>query len=160
MLRSVATAVPAAGALTLTGVAPAASAPVPKGEATVLDWPAVKQSDTKPFAPLLREGADWSVFSHPQRNDRGKPGRKIGDATARCTAVNVTRAGYVTQCERVLRTDDGTITLVDTIDRYGSGPHGADAAITGGSGAYEDAEGKAELVLYGDYATFKLTLED
>ncbi|MFJ8646454.1 hypothetical protein ACIRNI_10055 [Streptomyces sp. NPDC093546] len=161
MLRSLATAALAATALGLTAATPAASAPVPaKDETKVLDWLAVKQSDTKPFGPLLHAGADWTVFGHLHENDKGKPGKKIGDVTAQCTAVKVDRKGYVTQCQRVLRTDDGSITLTDTIDRYGRGPHGGDSVITGGSGAYEDAEGKAEVALHGHHAFFKLTLED
>lgn len=157
MLRSVATAL-AAAALAFTAASPAA--PAPAEAPTVLDWLAEKQSDTKPFGPLLREGSAWSVFSHLYENDNGKPGKKIGDATSLCTAVKVERAGYVTQCQRVLRTDDGSISLTDTIDRYGPGPHGTESAITGGSGAYEDAEGKAEVVLHGERATFRITLED
>ncbi|MER7110602.1 hypothetical protein [Streptomyces sp. NPDC000229] len=155
-----ASAMLATTALTFTAEAAPKPTPkdAPKDSVKVLDWLAVKQSDGKP--ERLRVGADWTVHSHLYTNKKGKPGKKIGDASAHCSAVDVTRHGYVALCHRVLRTDDGSISLSDSIDRFGRLPHGGRSAITGGTGKYADAEGEAELTLHGDIARYVIKLDD
>ncbi|GAA2475751.1 hypothetical protein [Streptomyces gobitricini] len=154
------TAVLATTALTFTAVAAPKPTPkdAPKDSVKVLDWLAVKQSDGKP--ERVRVGADWTVHSHLYTNKKGKPGKKIGDASAHCSAVDVTRHGYVALCHRVLRTDDGSISLSDTIDRFGRHPHGGRSAVTGGTGKYVEAEGQAELTFHGDIARYRILLDD
>lgn len=149
-----ATAMLATTALTFT----AEAAPKPKDTVKVLDWIAVKQSDTKPRP--VRVGADWTVHSHLYTNRKGRPGKKIGDASAHCSAVDLTRHGYVALCHRVLRTDDGSISLSDTIDRFGRHPHGGLSAVTGGTGKYVEAEGQAQITFHGDIARFRIKLDD
>ncbi|MFD5266252.1 hypothetical protein [Streptomyces sp. NPDC058335] len=146
----------------LAFTAQAAPLPVPedtpKKSATVLDWLAVEQSDRRP--EYVRVGADWTVHSHLYTNDKGRPGKKIGDASAHCSAVDVTPHGYVALCHRVLRTDDGSISLSDAIDRFGPLPHGGLSAVTGGTGKYVEAEGEAEIVMRGDIARIRVMLDD
>ncbi|MEE1753240.1 hypothetical protein [Streptomyces sp. SP18CS02] len=132
--------------------------PAPKDTVTVLDWLATIRSGTRP--DRVRTGADWTVFGHLYENEKGAPGKRIGDTTAHCAAVEVTPRGALTQCQRVLRTDGGTLTLGDAADRFGPAPHGVTSAITGGTGVYKDAEGEVEIVEYEDRVTFRVTLED
>ncbi|MDN3296316.1 hypothetical protein QWM81_20055 [Streptomyces ficellus] len=154
----------ATATLTLTATAHAAPVPTPKDtketkeQVKVLNWLGVKQTDTKP--ERVRVGADWTVYGHLFEDRKGRPGKKIGDATAHCSAVDVRRHGIVTLCQRVLRTDAGSITLTDTLDRFGRPPHGGKSAITGGTGAYADAEGQATIVLYGSHVTYRIALDD
>ncbi|MBT2489581.1 hypothetical protein J7E96_13845 [Streptomyces sp. ISL-96] len=162
----------AAMAMAATGVlaftAQAAAAPLPRAEsktdskedskAKVLNWLAHKHSDT--MARSLRKGDDWTSYAYLYEFKKGKPGKKIGDATAHCSAVEVTPHAVVAQCQSVLRTDHGSITLSGTADHRRSGTYGGDAAITGGTGKYTDAEGQAEAVFYGDYAKLRITLDD
>ncbi|MGI5483060.1 hypothetical protein [Streptomyces lavendofoliae] len=156
-LLAAATAVLATGALTVT--ADAAPKPTPKDTVTVLDWLAVKRSDTRP--ERLRVGADWTTHGHLYTNTKGKPGKKIGDISSRCSVADLTRQGYVALCHRVLRTDDGSISLSDSIDRGGRLPHGGHSAVTGGTGKYNDAEGEAEITFVAaDLARFRIVLDD
>ncbi|OEJ62107.1 hypothetical protein BGM19_32845 [Streptomyces agglomeratus] len=152
----------AAMAMTVTGALalPAHAAPAPKAEskAKVLNWLAHKHSDSLPRS--LRKGSDWTSYAYLYDFKKGKPGKKIGDATAHCSAVEVTPHSVVAQCQSVLRTDGGSITVSGTIDHHSSGPYGGDAAITGGTGKYEDAEGQVEAVFHGDYAKLRVTLDD
>ncbi|MFG3493856.1 hypothetical protein [Streptomyces sp. NPDC047928] len=156
----------AAGVITALALAPTAqaaasvpaAAPKPKEETKVLDWLATLESTTRP--DRVRQGDDWSVYTHLYEHTDGKRGKKIGDGTAHCVAVLVTREGAVVQCERVLRTDAGHLSLSDTMDRFGRGPHTAPSAVTGGTGDYADAEGEARIVLHDRHATFRITLDD
>ncbi|WP_274564655.1 hypothetical protein [Streptomyces spiramyceticus] len=75
--------------------------PAPKDDAIVLDWLALTQSDTRP--DQVQISSDWHVYAHLYENKSGKPGKKIGDASARCSAVDTTPQGVVTLCQRVLR---------------------------------------------------------
>ncbi|OII64831.1 hypothetical protein BJP40_19260 [Streptomyces sp. CC53] len=78
----------------------------------VLDWAVTLKRGTKPL--FVHDGDTWSLYGHlhERTEDRG-PGTKIGDMTARCTAVLVHARGHVRQCERVLRTDTGHLSLTD-----------------------------------------------
>lgn len=155
-------AVAATGALTFTAQAAPAPPPVPAPKAEdkvkVLNWLAHKQSDTMPRS--VRRGADWTVYVHLYEPKKGKPGKKIGDATAHCGAVEVTPRGIIAQCQHVLRTDRGSITLSGAVDLFGGGPYGGISAITGGTGTYVDAEGQAEFDISGDYAKLRIGLDD
>ncbi|MFF8292541.1 hypothetical protein ACF068_25365 [Streptomyces sp. NPDC016309] len=151
--------------LAATALAPTAGAAprptpkdTPKDSVKVLDWLAVKQSDSRP--ERVRVGADWTVHAHLYTNRKGKPGKKIGDASAHCSAVDLTRHGYVALCHRVLRTDGGSISLSDTIDRFPHRRHGGLSAVTGGTGTYVEAEGQAEVTFDGDVARFLIKLDD
>ncbi|WP_228977333.1 hypothetical protein [Streptomyces sp. DH12] len=157
--RALAAPLMAAALLTAPVTATAHAAPKPKEATRTIEWVAVLKSHTKPAR--LREGADWTVYAHLHLKARdGRPGKKIGDTTAHCAAILVNQRGHVTQCSRVLRTDAGHLSLTETMDRYGKGPHTAPAAVTGGTGAYADAEGEATVVLHGDIATFRIVLDD
>lgn len=157
---TVASAMLAGSALAFTAQAAPRPTPgsTPKKDATVLDWLAVRHSDSRP--EHVHVGADWTVHSYLYTNDKGRPGKKIGDASARCSAVDVTPRGHVALCHRVLRTDDGSISLSDAIDRFGPLPHGGLSAVTGGTGKYVEAEGEAEIVMRGDIARFRVLLDD
>lgn len=136
------------------------AAPSPRGEdkVKVLDWLAVEQSNSKPHD--VRIGDDWTVHAHLHSFREHRRGKKIGDASAHCSAVDVTPHGYTALCQRVLRTDAGSISLSDSIDR--SGPHsdGGLSQITGGTGKYVDAEGQAEVTMHGDATRFRISLDD
>ncbi|MDJ0461732.1 hypothetical protein [Streptomyces sp. H27-C3] len=153
-----ATALAATGAFALTAQAAPAAEDKSKDKVTVLNWVAHKHSDTKPRS--VRAGSDWTVYSHLFENKKGGAGKKIGDATAQCGAVDVTPHGHVAQCHRVLRTDRGSITLSDTIDYFGHGPHGGASAVTGGTGKYEAAEGQAKITFHRDHAELRISLDD
>ncbi|MGW0536836.1 hypothetical protein [Streptomyces sp. NPDC003032] len=146
----------------LTCAAEAAPRPEPKESSKesvqVLDWLAVKQSDSRPDHPHV--GVDWTVHSHLYTNHHGRPGKKIGDASAQCSVVDVRRHGYVAMCQRVLRTDKGGISLSDTIDHVGPAPHGGLSKVTGGTGKYREAEGQAEVTTHGDLTRFRILLDD
>ncbi|MGW7196122.1 hypothetical protein [Streptomyces chryseus] len=152
----------AAMAMTVTGAfaltAQAAPAPKAESKAKVLNWLAHKHSDSMPRK--LRKGGDWTSYAYLYDIKKGKVGKKIGDATAHCSAVEVTPHSVVAQCQSVLRTDHGSITVSGTVDHRGHGPYGGDAAITGGTGKYEDAEGQVEAVFHGDYAKLRISLDD
>ncbi|OKK08183.1 hypothetical protein AMK26_03955 [Streptomyces sp. CB03234] len=156
-----ASAMLATTALTFTADAAPKPTPkdAPKDSVKVLDWLADKQSDTKP--DRLRVGSEWTAHAHLYTHKKGRPGKKIGDASSRCSVVDLTRHGYVALCHRVLRTDDGSISLSDSIDRFGRYPHGGRSAVTGGTGKYVDAEGEAEITFIdGDLARFRILLDD
>lgn len=142
----------------LTPTAEAAPGPTPKDSVKVLDWLADKRTDNKP--ERLRVGTDWTTHAHLYTNKKGRFGKKIGDVSSRCTVADKNRHGYVALCHRVLRTDDGSISLSDSLDRFGPLPHGGRSAVTGGTGKYADAEGEAEITLYGPVARFLVTLDD
>lgn len=153
-------AVAATGALAFTAQAAPPPAPAPKAEdkAKVRNWLAHKQSDTMPRS--VRRGADWTVYVHLYEPKKGKPGKKTGDVTAHCSAVEVTPRGIIAQCQHVLRNDRGSITLSGAVDLFGPGPYGGNSAITGGTGTYVDAEGQAEFAISGDYAKLRISLDD
>ncbi|WP_434588470.1 hypothetical protein [Streptomyces sp. A5-4] len=155
---TVATTLAATGAFALTAQAAPAAVDESKDKVTTLNWVAHTHSDTKPHS--VRAGSDWTVYSHLFENKKGDAGKKIGDATAQCSAVDVTPHGYVAQCQRVLRTDRGSITLSDTIDYFGHGPHGGASAVTGGTGTYEAAEGQAKITAHRGHAELRISLDD
>ncbi|MGW7054310.1 hypothetical protein [Streptomyces sp. NPDC054887] len=155
-VTTAALAVTATGAFSLT--AQAAPASKAESKAKVLNWLAHKHSDSMPRK--LHKGSDWTSYAYLYDIKKGKPGKKIGDATSHCSAVEVTPHSVVAQCQGVMRTDGGSITVSGTVDHQGPGPYGGDAAITGGTGKYEDAEGQVEAVFYGDYAKLRVTLDD
>ncbi|MGA5419044.1 hypothetical protein [Streptomyces lavendulocolor] len=146
----------------LTSTAGAAPGPTPKDTpkdtVKVLDWLADKRTDNKP--ERLRVGSDWTTHAHLYTNKKGRFGKKIGDVSSHCTVAELNRHGYVALCHRVLRTDGGSISLSDSLDRHGPLPHGGRSAVTGGTGSYADAEGEAEITLYGPVARFRILLDD
>ncbi|GAA4921916.1 hypothetical protein ACFPM3_02050 [Streptomyces coeruleoprunus] len=160
-LRTRHLAAPLVAAALLTAPVTAHAAPRPQEEARTLDWVAVPTEDSAFAAGLVHPGAAWTVYAHLHENDGGRPGKRIGDATARCNVVKVNQHGHVTQCERVLRTEAGHLTLADMMDHHhGSGPHSAPAAVTGGTGAYADAEGEATVAEHDGHTTFRIVLDD
>ncbi len=148
-----------AAALLISPATARAAAAEPEAESPVLDWVVTLKSGTRPL--FVHQGDTWSLYGHLHERtaDRG-PGAKIGDMTARCTAVLVHARGHVQQCERVLRTDAGHLSLSDAMDVEGPGPHGAPAAVTGGTGAHADAEGEARITARGGTIEFRITLDD
>ncbi|GAA2432031.1 hypothetical protein [Streptomyces lavendulocolor] len=142
----------------LTSTAGAAPGPTPKDTPKVLDWLADKRTDNKPERPGV--GSDWTTHAHLYTNKKGRFGKKIGDVSSHCTVAELNRHGYVALCHRVLRTDGGSISLSDSLDRHGPLPHGGRSAVTGGTGSYADAEGEAEITLYGPVARFRILLDD
>ncbi|MFG3505817.1 hypothetical protein ACGF5F_09900 [Streptomyces sp. NPDC047821] len=143
----------------LTSAAGAAPKPAPKDSVKVLDWLAVQQNSSKPEHP--RVGTDWTSHGHLYTHKKGRLGKKIGDISSHCSIADRNRHGYVALCHRVLRTDHGSISLSDAIDRSGRHPHGGRSAVTGGTGAYADAEGQAEITFFGKgRARFLIKLDD
>ncbi|MFI5756986.1 hypothetical protein [Streptomyces sp. NPDC051569] len=149
------------GALAVTGAAVVGfAAPGPPAQARAgrtLDWVAVKKADTEPRTVTL--GASWVTYLELHEARNGKPGRMIGDGSARCGAVLVTKEGPVTQCQRVLRLHDGSLALSAMIDRFGSGPYTGSSAVVGGTGIYATAAGDAEITLDGDLVRFRIHLD-
>jgi hypothetical protein len=74
----------------------------------------------------------------------GRQSHRVGIAYAECVvAGRVLREGTPYDCTYVLKLEDGTITT------QGLDPHGASDvffAITGGTGAYQEASGQAEYI--------------
>ncbi|MEU1133335.1 hypothetical protein ABZ383_26360 [Streptomyces sp. NPDC005900] len=142
----------------LTTSAQAAPVAKPKEKVKVLDWLSVKQSDTRPHH--LRVGTDWVIHSHLYTNRKGHLGKKIGDASSHCSVVATDHRGYASLCHRVLRTDDGGISLSDTIDHSGPTPYSGLSAVTGGTGKYREAEGQAEITLHPGVTRYRIMLDD
>ncbi|WP_329134408.1 hypothetical protein OG552_18880 [Streptomyces sp. NBC_01476] len=151
-------AVAAIAGLTSASGAPApaaAQAAAPSGSA--LEWVAVKSADTQPKTLTL--GASWVTHLEVHQSEDGKPGRTIGDGSAKCSVVDVTSQGAITQCQRVLRTAGGDLALSAMIDRFGAGPYTGDSAIVGGTGDYAGAGGEARITLDGKLVRFTLHLD-
>ncbi|MCS0634836.1 hypothetical protein NX801_04015 [Streptomyces sp. LP05-1] len=144
-------AVVAALALTTTGAT--GSDPARVGH----DWIAVKKTDTQPRT--LRAGNSWTVYMTLHESENGKPGRRIGDASTRCSAVEITREGAITQCQRVFRTRQGNLVTTAMLDRFGPGPYTGVAAVAGGTGAYRHASGEARLTIDGERLTVRADLD-
>ncbi|KIF69207.1 hypothetical protein HY68_12410 [Streptomyces sp. AcH 505] len=141
-------------------VLPRSAAPADHDDdTTVLSWVAEKQADTEPRHPEV--GDSWVTYLQ-LREGSAKGGNRpvIGDGSAKCSAVAVTDRGIITQCQRVLRTDRGTIALSAMIDRFGAGPYTGPSAVVGGTGAYAGAEGQATITLDGPVVRFRIELDD
>lgn len=141
-------------------VLPRSAAPADHDDdTTVLSWVARKQADTEPRHPEV--GDSWVTYLQlRQASGGGRAGAVVGDGSARCSAVSVTDRGIITQCQRVLRTDGGTIALSAMIDRFGAGPYTGPSAVVGGTGAYAGAEGQATITLDGPLVRFRIELDD
>lgn len=121
----------------------------------------VQKTGTEPEYP--RAGDHWvSYFDlHTTATDRdGKEtaGKRVGDASDRCDVVLARYEGIVTQCERVLRTDRGTLVLTSLTNRFGRGPYPTTAAVTGGTGSYAGAKGEARITLTDGGAAYRIQL--
>jgi hypothetical protein len=150
----VAAAAVAAAVTGLAGASPAAERPA--GRAPV-EWVAVKTADTQPRK--LTPGASWVTYLDLHQSVGGRAGRGIGDASAACAVVEVTRKGAITQCQRMLRTDGGSLALSALTDRFGAGPYTGDAAIVGGTGDFAGATGESRITLDGKLVRFTLHLD-
>ncbi|MGW0845483.1 hypothetical protein ACWD26_36175 [Streptomyces sp. NPDC002787] len=110
--------------------------------------------DTKPRH--IRAGDSWTTFM-----ELYSPKKKfVGDASARCSAVEATPKQLTTQCTRVLRLKKGEITLHDVITRVDHWPTTAKTSIAGGTGIYNDAEGEGYITLDRDRVHFDLHVDD
>ncbi|UQI46812.1 hypothetical protein M1P56_21905 [Streptomyces sp. HU2014] len=121
----------------------------------------VRKVDTQP--EHLKTGDSWVTYfdlhtTTVGRDGRESAGRRVGDASDRCDVVLARYEGVVTQCQRVLRTDGGTLVLTSMSDRFGRGPYPVTAAVTGGTGTYAGAVGEARITLDGDRASYRIQL--
>ncbi|MGK5733756.1 hypothetical protein [Streptomyces sp. URMC 124] len=147
-MRRQAAAVAAVAAVAATAVAAALPSPQPAaaagekaaGEKNVA-WTAVHRTGSPPEHP--KEGDTWAVYADLQ-DAAGKP---AGDGSAVCTVVLLRYEGVVAQCRYVLRGTDGTLVLESMENRFGRGPHRADAAVVGGTGTYAGAKGEVQLTI-------------
>ncbi|MEU3185564.1 hypothetical protein ABZ707_15370 [Streptomyces sp. NPDC006923] len=155
VLALAATTAMTAAVVTYAGAAPAPERASAKA-ATTLNWIGVKKVDTEPRS--ARAGASWTTFLELREDSRGRPGKVIGDGSARCGTVRVTSNGSTTQCQRVLRTSKGFIALSAMIDRFGRGPYKGASVVVGGTGSYAGAQGEAEIVLDGKQVRFRIHL--
>jgi hypothetical protein len=148
---SAAALVAAGAAVSAFVLQPAQAAPAPRA-AHELTLTAVKQVDTEPAR--IAVGDSWVTYLKVYDDH----GAKVGDGSARCSAVLVTRNGAITQCQRVLRTADGDLALSAMIDRFGSGPFKGKSAVVGGTGRYAGASGEAQVVMDGRKVSFRIRL--
>ncbi|MBT2383993.1 hypothetical protein [Streptomyces sp. ISL-11] len=157
-LTVLAAAAAVAGAVTFSALSSSSAAADGDRE---LRLTAVQKVGTQPDNP--RTGDSWVTYFdlHTTAVDRaGKEsaGRRVGDASDRCEVVLARYEGVVTQCQRVLRTDDGTLVLTSMTDRFGRGPWVTTAAVTGGTGTYAGATGEARITLDGERASYRVRL--
>ncbi|GAA0365938.1 hypothetical protein QZH56_04030 [Streptomyces olivoreticuli] len=153
-----AAAVAAAGAVTISvlSLQPAAA----DGEKD-LRLTTVQKVGTEPEHP--RTGDRWVTYfdlhsTTTDKDGKERAGKRVGDASDRCDVVLARYEGTVVQCERVLRTDQGTLVLTSLTDRFGRPPYPTTAAVTGGTGTYAGATGEARLTLNGDGASYRIQL--
>jgi hypothetical protein len=121
-----------------------------------LSWIGIEQHDTQPKHP--RVGDSWTVYLHLHDNHNGKPGNKIGEGSARCSAAHVRHDGALVQCQALLRTDAGALALSAAMDRFGKGPFTGVSAVTGGTGSYREARGEAEITRSETTVIFKISV--
>lgn len=114
----------------------------------------VTSDDTRPRH--IETGDSWVTYQNLYDTKK----RFVGDASARCSAVEATHQRLTTQCTRVLRLKKGEITLHDVITRVDDSPITAKTAIAGGTGIYNDAEGEGYITLEGDRVHFDLHVDD
>ncbi|RDI64159.1 allene oxide cyclase barrel-like domain-containing protein [Nocardia pseudobrasiliensis] len=137
-------AVTVAGAL-LAGVGLSAcgtqtSAASPSQQTEILEL-AVENSDQYAISDLPPTGTsvgDLSVYSSWLLED----GRRIGQGGGSCQVIQVDGAKVTNQCVLTARLEQGTLTLQSL---YVTGESPLDMAITGGTGAYQDAQGIARF---------------
>ncbi|MEU1670725.1 hypothetical protein ABZ752_01670 [Streptomyces roseifaciens] len=154
LMRRQAAAVAAVAAVAATAVAVALPSPQPAAAAgeKALAWTAVHRTGSPPEHP--KEGDTWSVYADLQ----GPSGEPAGDGSAVCTVVLLRYEGVVTQCRYVLRGNDGTLVLESMENRFGRGPHRADAAVVGGTGAYAGAKGEVRLTIENRRTLYRVQL--
>ncbi|GAA0472480.1 hypothetical protein ABZ951_13665 [Streptomyces sp. NPDC046215] len=121
----------------------------------------VQKVSTAPEHP--KTGDTWVTYfdlhsTVSDKNGKETTGRRVGDASDRCDVVLARYEGIVTQCQRVLRTDQGTLVLTSMTDRFGRGPYTTTAAVTGGTGSYAGAVGQARITLDDERASYRITL--
>ncbi|MCC3767620.1 hypothetical protein [Streptomyces sp. UNOC14_S4] len=153
-----AAAVAAAGAVTISvlSLQPAAASAEKELRLTT-----VQKADTRPEYP--RTGDHWVTYydlhtTATGRDGKETKGKRVGDASDRCDVVLARYEGVVTQCERILRTDQGTLVLTSLTDRFGRPPYTTTAAITGGTGTYAGATGEARVTLTDGGASYRIQL--
>ncbi|MFI1252788.1 hypothetical protein ACH4U6_03120 [Streptomyces netropsis] len=132
-------------------------------EDTELRLTTVEKADTRTEYP--KAGDHWVSYFDVHTTETGKDGkesagRRVGDGSDRCDVVLARYEGVVTQCQRVLRTENGTLVLTSMTDRFGRGPHTGTAAVTGGTGAYAKARGEASLTQTDKQGSFRIRLRD
>ncbi|MGI5195144.1 hypothetical protein ACQEVY_16135 [Streptomyces sp. CA-288835] len=157
-------ALTAAFALSLS-VAASATATAQDEDIVRMQFTGYTTNDTAPR--FISAGKSWTtyldLYTHPKK-------KFAGDASSRCTAIEAENSLWAaiggdsfrltTQCSRVLRLKDGTISLHDTITREGKKAITAKTAIVGGTGLYNDAEGEGYITLKGDEVHFDLHVDD
>ncbi|GAA3738634.1 hypothetical protein [Streptomyces tremellae] len=154
--RTVARLAAAAAAVTAVATAGLASwQPAQADTGRRIDVTAVKRADTQPRD--VREGDSWVTYLDVYESGTE---RRVGDGSARCSAVLVDGRGMITQCQRVLRMRGGDLALSAMIDRFGPGPYTGDGAVVGGTGAFRDASGQARVTMSGRTVSFRIDLDD
>jgi hypothetical protein len=122
----------------------------------------VNRLDTSPAHP--RPGDSWVTQLKLHTEDRTKePGQQLvyaGDGESECSAVKVSDDQVTTQCTRVLRLQQGTLTLSDMFTyRWGERVTGK-TAIIGGTGHYHSAYGDGYITLDGRYVRLELNVDE
>lgn len=151
-LAAVASAATAASAFAVLSDAQAAA---PSGH--VVRWVGVKEASTQPKHPRL--GQSWTVYRGLYEEKGDRLGRRVGESSSRCSAVYVTDNGFISQCQGVVRTEDGSLVMGSMQNRFGPGPYRGVSAVTGGTGAYRGVSGEAWITRRENSTLFEIHLE-
>ncbi|UUU21505.1 hypothetical protein [Streptomyces sp. DSM 40750] len=146
-----------AGALTAALILPLstqASADVGDEDIVRIKFTGVTRVDTSP--KHIEPSQSWVTYYTLYTPKK----KYAGDASSRCSAVEVAHHKVTTHCTRVLRLKKGEITLHDMITRDGKKPVTAKTAIVGGTGIYNDAEGEGYITLKDDLVHLDLYVDD
>jgi hypothetical protein len=123
----------------------------------VMRWVGVEETSTQMAHP--RAGDSWTIYRKLYEEVDGRQGRKVGDASSRCSAVTVSQEGYIEQCQGVLRTADGALAMQSMQDRFGPGPYRGVTGVDGGSGVYRGASGEVHMTRYPHRTVYEVSLD-
>jgi hypothetical protein len=122
----------------------------PKSRAHEIVFHAQKVTNTQPSP--IKLGDAWVTYLSVSDAKH----KKVGDGSARCSAVQATQQGVIAQCTRVLRTRHGQITLLGMDDRAGNPPWTSGAAVVGGTGRYVGLTGSASITVSPQHVLIKI----
>ncbi|WP_371578635.1 hypothetical protein [Streptomyces sp. NBC_01314] len=108
----------------------------------------------------IRTGDSW--VTHLKLYTAKKKGKATyaGDGESECGAVHVVDGEVTTQCTRVLRLKNGTLTLSDMITYRPHEPVTAKTGIIGGTGHYRSAYGDGYITLHGPLTHLELNVDE
>ncbi|MFC4586409.1 hypothetical protein [Sphaerisporangium corydalis] len=147
---SVAAIPPVAASASTFASSTSAAAPSRDHRAFELIFNVEKVVNTQPAQ--IKNGDSWVTYF--SLSDGRK--KKVGDGSARCSAVQASPQGVIAQCTRVLRTRAGQITLLGMDGWAGNPPWTSSAALTGGTDRYSSITGSARISVAGQHEIIKI----